>query len=317
MTTFCFHHFPLLPKELRVQIWKEALPEPRVIELKLVDKLHPTLYTWQVPKDDNEFVWKTTSPPISIPLLRVSREARLATLEWYENRGLYYHGTDTWTCVYVDFSRDTFYLNIDENVHLIVGFEGWDISSDLYWATKAQNLAVNLGIFGERNIGEIPRYARFEQLWTPEGQAVVIQEFLDLFQNLPALKELNFVLDGRNPIFGGPVEIIEPTAEFEDYWEPDGRTLASAWIPDTLSELHRQRPEVKIPPKVGLKLLTNGKDTEHLERRWDYCFARCRFAEPGYKGHRSDASSAYDSDSDGDEESNEDSDSAVDSDGAS
>lgn len=317
MTTTYFHQFPLLPKELRVQIWKNALPEPRIIELNLIDKLHPTLYLWQTHgEDDNEFVWETASPPINIPLLRASREARLATLESYENKGIYYHGTNTWTYVYVDFSRDTFYLNRDEHMHVMCGF-AMDIPEDLYWTARVQNLAVNLGMFAIRNIGEIPRYSRFEQFWTPEGQADVIRDLLDIFENFPALKKFNFALDGRNPIFGGPVEIIEPTAEFEDYWEPDGRTLASAWIPDTLSELHRQRPQVRIPPQVGLKLLTNGKDMEHLERRWDYCYACCRFVEPGYQGHRSNASSEYDSYGEEEEESNEDSNIAVDSDGAS
>jgi hypothetical protein len=35
-----FHHFPLLPKELRLQIWEELLPEPRLIQFQVEKTEH-------------------------------------------------------------------------------------------------------------------------------------------------------------------------------------------------------------------------------------------------------------------------------------
>jgi hypothetical protein len=94
-TTYCkelnFHHFPLLPKELRMKIWRHPLQRQRIIKVRLIaEKLfHPEQATTQETESTtpNRKVeryrayvngWQTLSK-----FMRANREAREAALEFY------------------------------------------------------------------------------------------------------------------------------------------------------------------------------------------------------------------------------------------
>jgi 2EXR family len=71
-----FRHFPNLTLEIRMKIWRLALPGPRLVELTLLDNEH---LDWRSdPNKDGQWFWTTTVPPPN--LLHVSHEAREAIL---------------------------------------------------------------------------------------------------------------------------------------------------------------------------------------------------------------------------------------------
>lgn len=47
--------------------------------------------------------------------------------------------------------------------------------------------------------------------------------FTRVFQGFLRLREFIFVLDGSDDGFSGPDELVEPTSDFEDFYNKDGR----------------------------------------------------------------------------------------------
>lgn len=98
-----FHYFSRLPKELRLEIWKEAKPPPRVFLLKeCFQTLHPAMCRMS---------------PAPVPaLLQVSQEARMEGLRFYKQMpiGCSFPQCSKWESeerfCYVDFGRDYFTL---------------------------------------------------------------------------------------------------------------------------------------------------------------------------------------------------------------
>jgi hypothetical protein len=115
-----FELFPLLPKELRLQIWKDALPDPQVLELVTTglqrDPSSPTPNhaTWR---------WMGTSA-LKIPLLGVSQEARTVALKAYERLPISKPLDAKYAWLFFDYSRDTFYLSVESWEELLEMVDG-------------------------------------------------------------------------------------------------------------------------------------------------------------------------------------------------
>lgn len=108
-----FAPFPRIPPEIRIKIWKQALPGPRTItvvphlELSAAERRTPIAFRL----DDEPTPVKTTTSPIATPLLHVCKESRHEALKVYQvafqERFMGMGG------FYFDFSRDTLYLMED------------------------------------------------------------------------------------------------------------------------------------------------------------------------------------------------------------
>jgi hypothetical protein len=81
-----FPHFPELPTEIRLQIWRHCLPGPRAVE---VDYGH-----------GSEFLYSEYPPPIA---LHICRESRIEALKHYE---LAFDSKPNACRIYFNFSRD-------------------------------------------------------------------------------------------------------------------------------------------------------------------------------------------------------------------
>jgi len=111
-----FIHFPKLPVELRLNIWKLALPGTRIITLKEyqveIPHIGPYGYT-DGPTIYQHRVRAITSMPV---LLYTSRESRGLALEFYTlSLGSVLHGRS----VYIDYQRDAFYVEHDSTLDIL------------------------------------------------------------------------------------------------------------------------------------------------------------------------------------------------------
>jgi hypothetical protein len=100
-----FTYFPKLPAEIRLKIWKDALPEPRVIRIQLKFETRQPRNEGQKKKPQvSRFVASRPSPVG----LRVCRESRIEALKEYQI------GFPTKTSpaqTYVNYNLDTFVLD--------------------------------------------------------------------------------------------------------------------------------------------------------------------------------------------------------------
>ncbi|KAF4761372.1 hypothetical protein N7455_000907 [Penicillium solitum] len=129
-----FHPFPRLPPELRLQIWRDALPE------KDSPAFTPYKSSGWIPNPASENMDANNSPPIveweyhhefldqirvKIPLANVNHEARHAAIEWARKQGIEVIFHDYRECVVflrpfdpmrdvIWISADTFFLFTDE-----------------------------------------------------------------------------------------------------------------------------------------------------------------------------------------------------------
>jgi hypothetical protein len=91
-----FPKFPLLPPEIRQQIFALALPDRRIVELRLQPASKASYHEYTR-------VWRSPCPPPA--LLHVSREARSIALKRYR---LAFRGVKWPAAIYVDFATDIF-----------------------------------------------------------------------------------------------------------------------------------------------------------------------------------------------------------------
>ena len=100
-----FTYFPKLPAEIRLKIWKDALPGPRIIRIQLkFEPRQPRIEGQKKKPQVSRFV-ASRPPPIG---LRVCRESRIEALKEYEI------GFPTKTSpaqTYVNYNLDTFVLD--------------------------------------------------------------------------------------------------------------------------------------------------------------------------------------------------------------
>jgi hypothetical protein len=312
-----FHAFSDLPKEIRLQIWKHALPSPRLIEIFFSNKNDPTIqnhYGWHF---KGEWIWASSPIPRS-SLLDVVDEARRVLLESYEQVSISNEVESNSSTIFVDFARDTLLLKRLAIDCLVDMASEWNASIRKFpvpgWVSQVQNLAVIT--HGYRSWAPDWAMSPFLGLSAVRNQVKNQEKDVDflisVFETFPRLKLLCLVIDGRKPgvDVNDSVTLSEPTDEHEDYYEENGRIKALEWVQKLQSEL-KLKLQTPRDCSLRLSLLITGEDTAELERRWDYINGGCRFCAPEYIGHRpwstSPQSSRRSSEVDEDDSDSEDS----------
>ena len=287
-----FHVFPDLPQEVRLQIWKHALPPPRLIEIHFSNKNNPTIqnhYDWYF---QGKWIWSSSPIPRS-SLLDAVDEARRVLLESYEQVSISNEVESSFPSTFIDFARDTLLLKRLAIDCLFDMASEYNASIRKFpvpgWVSQVQNLAV----ITQGYSAWAPDWAMAPFLGLSvvrnqvQNQEQDVDFLISVFETFPRLKLLFLVIDGRKPGIDikGPVTLSEPTNEHEDYYEENGRIKALEWVQKLQSEL-KLKLQTPRDCNVRLSLLITGEDTAELERRWDYINAGCRFCSPEYKGHR-------------------------------
>jgi hypothetical protein len=158
METPTFHSFPRLPKELRLDIWKLALPDPRIIEFSLKTRNIHALTKgpdWVAPAPwmQVNWHWAADGEKLNTSLARTSAEAREVFNEAYDtvkaiDRG---DGNPMSTTARIDYRRDVIYLSNVAYTRLDSyqrsGFGG---SWPTEWTAGAENVALNWAIVRDR-----------------------------------------------------------------------------------------------------------------------------------------------------------------------
>lgn len=266
-----FHLFTLLPTELRLKIWKLALPGPRVVEVTVKSPERPEVEygTSQGNAPNLRWFWiiKGTSPA----LLYVNHEARDVTLESYETPGAWDTNFSPWRRAYMDYKVDTLYLSTLLYKALLFSRKGsyskFDTQSiDLH---KVQSLALD-------------SWLRMRQSEEPGLRAEGVSLLQFVFKVTPGLKELLLVMDGRTTVFNGPDRLVDPTDKFPDYIDLLNKQkmitassnkqkmlqLVDDVVKDTTELLPMQT--ASVIPQIKLMLLINGPENPPIERRWFY-----------------------------------------------
>ncbi|CZR67701.1 uncharacterized protein PAC_17600 [Phialocephala subalpina] len=281
-----FHLFPNLPKELRLQIWTCSLhPKPRIIDIEL--KNNQGVQSTKFGQSPNG-PWRCSSKSTNIgiiPLFRVNHEARTAALEAFERTTIRTWNGNLYQGSYIDFSHDTPYITSYVLSRLLASqrtsiHNHREVLDSTSWTSKIQHLAISLNYMLSTRpsiFRGYSHYPKFGELLNPENRRYTAGKLLNIFQSFPALRTLSLVIDGRHEGIGGEDQLVDPSMEYEDFYEPECRELASAWIPDALEAVRVQKPDLHMSsmPKVGIKLLVNG-ESEELQQRWDYCWGKCR-----------------------------------------
>jgi hypothetical protein len=297
-----FERFPLLPKELRLQIWKNALPDPQVLELVTTGlQRDPSSST----SNHATWRWKGTSA-LKIPLLGVSQEARTVALESYERLPISKPLDSKYAWPFFDYSRDTFYFSVDNWKEFLEMVDG-EYSRDRWTCeksipmdmTKVQFLAIGSVASQFRDSGGlIPRFENallksqkvespdnesqrpLHRMYLDEGEREVEpwvyqdwssmntrRHFERVFGMFKNLKTFYTTIDERQrtrkSMSSGTDSLLSPVVQ---QWDP-ANYLANhqAWIQQIVSTV---RPDLHIP-KVGLRFMLNEEDTIDLAR-WDY-----------------------------------------------
>ncbi len=258
-----FHVFPALPTELQLQIWKLALPGPQLLE--------PMSMYWEetVQDKDSKWVWATCNRSISPALLHVSRQAREVALEFYKPTNVWDQSQFPWTRVYVDYSKDIFHFSYSIYLDLLRSFRS--LQTPPIQPDETRFFSIVSGSF----------YSYWSDEENQEVAVNRLQPVLDQFRNL---QQLILVIDGRDASFEGPDDLVEPTEQYEDYYQLGGRTLMLERTKLLEKELKKRNADLKVPP-LRLKLLINGQEASDRERRWDYSGADCLVCAPGYRGN--------------------------------
>jgi hypothetical protein len=120
-----FHPFPRLPKELRLQIWKHALPEPRTLDPILTDELglDPDKGPWRPKYNKKAGIlcnWTAKTLPNKPPLPEIWYEAWENFTQFYQRTSIYDQAVGSLgQAIWVNCSRGAFYLNKKSYYNLI------------------------------------------------------------------------------------------------------------------------------------------------------------------------------------------------------
>lgn len=116
---------PLLPKEIRLMIWKLLLPPPRTIKLSERNNLDQK---WPKGKNLRNFYTLWIESTYSIPkLMAISQESRRFALKYYS---LILHDTLIGQPIFFDFSVDTLFLETISVLFCEGGTPGWAFSKN-------------------------------------------------------------------------------------------------------------------------------------------------------------------------------------------
>lgn len=299
-----FNLFTLFPEEIRLKIWKESFPKPRIIDLKFANS-EGFSYVFSLASgcgSDGPWHW-TTNSRLSLPLLQVNHEARRTTLELYKPTTIRQENALRSGATYIDFARDTIYRSCIFPDRLFKFDEAYNImvSNTSTWSCNITRLAIGFAVLQPR------RYLlRGEWLGTfvfPSAKARkhALRVLLVACTHFPAVQNLLLAIDGRETQFGGSTEIVDSSKLPVDIRHHDGREAALRALSIVAGSLRSQRPDVNLP-EVKLVLFTNGEDTASWERHWSYYDSSYSVARPGSRLFRS-FGDISDEDSDSDEAS--------------
>lgn len=275
-----FNIFPSFPREIRLQIWMLASPDPRIIDLTLRNSEGGLLYG-RYSAAKGPWFW-TTGSTISLPLLQVNHEARNTTLESYSPTSIREKNGLSWRAAYIDFKRDTLYRACERFDPLFQFQQAYDIiiENPSTWTCNTTKLALPLTVIREDFWKSYHRtLGGFQDFNHPDGRKYAIRCILSILLRFPAIKQLFLVIDGRDDQFGGVPEIVEPSESYADYDDPTGHIIALKAISLIVDDLRNNHPNINLP-RIDLALFTNGDNTS-LERRWYYDYAECQITSTG------------------------------------
>lgn len=258
MSASTFHPFPRLPKELRLDIFKLALPEPRIVECRFANYSHLGTREQPLPAPGDDCVW-VANAPLTSHIQLVSSEARHVFLQTYTIVPLAdeSNGSQDWKpTTAVAFDRDTLYFKTYDSGRRTSGIEVFDFVQRgvAPWADKVKTVALDLAIMEET--GARPYAGYRAMFFYPDVRTVGIME--KILGTFPALEQLYLVIDGKDPRTEAPRRMVDPM-DSDDYacWhELSGRHRAMNWIPNTVAALQAKR-NARIPLKINLKLFVN------------------------------------------------------------
>jgi hypothetical protein len=255
-----FHPFPRLPQELRLEIWEQALPSPRIIDLRY-KCLNMDNFEW-------ETQWVANCTPVSQSLKYVNKEAREVFYQAYKTMAVLYEN-DKWSSTAmteVDYGRDTAYfsVHIPERSKIIVAGSSpsWDDTLDytldttVKWCGKLKTVALDLAILQKPFYRRSKMYGGFNALlFDPKARVNgVIEDVLAVF---PALERLYFVIDTTTD---APRAMVDPL-DSEDYrrWhDRHGSLMKLDWMPSVVASLQENQGKGK-PLEIGLKIFVAGR----------------------------------------------------------
>jgi hypothetical protein len=278
-----FHLFPLLPKELRLDIWNLAFcAESRVIEPHFTHKDYPTpslafygVLKWRsystASDPPGSVIW-TSQAITAPPLLFVCHESRDFLSGSYQKVNICDQSSQPWQNTYVNWSNDTIYVS----PHDLEMLHRTATTQRALWINEVRNLAVQAGGKRISGIPRTTRYTRYLNLSNNYSQDTAVLHIMWLAITFPSLRQITVILDGRHESFCGSTELFEPTPEFEDHLHTDGRTMALQRILDLEEHLWVQKPKL-INLQIRLGVLINGRFSSELERRWIYSAGGCLF----------------------------------------
>lgn len=266
------HDFKRLPIELRLKIWEDAIPDPRVIDLKLLNSHNQTADDPSPEMEDWQWTYKPPSEINHVALSQVNRESREVYLKTYQRTDLFESLGGFTRKLYVDFSRDILYRNC-----WIYDFWSNDLSklpdtfaqANSKWAKDTELLAVRPSILRPWSIGG---FGTIEERTE--------QTILNLIASFPKLKHLRLIIDGRGTRIPGPHEIVELPDAGSGSDSLSQKVHAETALAKLLEHIKEQNPSVSIP-RTELALLINGKDHPGWERRWNYSSSKCEVRAVG------------------------------------
>jgi hypothetical protein len=254
-----FYLFSQLPTELRLKVWKYALPGPRLVELTVQSPERPDIEygTTQSSAQNLRWLWVINNAK-SPALLYVSHEAREVALGSYEATGAWEPSFRPWRKAYINYSADTLYFSALTYRALLFSRRGAH--------SKFDKKSINLSRIRSLALASWPRIRQsVEPILRTE--AVHLLQFV--LKSCQGLEELFLTMDGRVSIFEGPDRLEEPTERYPDYSDGVTKEKMLKLIDEMVEEAQELEPTVKLP-LVRLKLLMNGPDTLAVERRWFY-----------------------------------------------
>ncbi|KUJ10455.1 uncharacterized protein LY89DRAFT_740166 [Mollisia scopiformis] len=276
----CLDHFalfPLFPVEIRLNIWNRSFPEPRIIDLKLINSKGESL-NQKNRTIDGPWHWASTSS-FSLPLLQVNHEARRLMLQSYKPTNICQQNG---AILYIDFERDTVYRACYQCDPLFQFDLTHDtvVSNASSWTSNVTNLALHLTVFKGRDAsGQTIVCPSLDTFSLPSARQGPLRNLHTVCMHFPALRKLWIVIDGRDDQFVGKDEIVDPSPQHGDWFLHIKMVDALGAIELVVEDSRNQQPDSSLP-QINLGLLTNGQDNELATRRWYYDFAGRKFEQP-------------------------------------
>ncbi|OTA61880.1 hypothetical protein K449DRAFT_434204 [Hypoxylon sp. EC38] len=188
-----FDRFPQLPIELRLKIWANNLPGPRIVEIKCNPRSTP-----RVEQSNNKRIRCTSTSPIPVNL-HVCRESRLEASRRYQ---LLFGDSTAPGGIFLDPLRDTLYFGSRKGAAAAETLFNTFVS-----LVKPEDLAHVRHIA----LNEVLINYGTQNSWTNNTARLTIEEILcQAYRYFVNIEQLTFVCDDENPIYSSDAVFIEP-----------------------------------------------------------------------------------------------------------